>query len=327
VTSWLHVRDESAVGEARRRVRASAIELGFPPDRLEPVTIVASEAATNLLRHARNGRFLCAPQPGGGLGIVAIDDGPGIEHPDRMMQDGVSSIGSMGTGLGAMDRLSDRFELHSRPGEGTIIVAFFGGPAGQALDGFELGALRVAADEEHVCGDNYAWRVQQGIFQALLCDGLGHGPLAAEDADRLVEAFAQSPAASAGDLMNDLCTRTDLHRGAVGMCLAVKPGSEVVDIAGVGNISGLIVSADRQQRVISHEGRIGGRCVSRPEPYPFRPGETLVLHSDGLKTIRDTSSVAALLFRSPLMMAAVLLGQGIKSYDDASILVLRRGSS
>jgi anti-sigma regulatory factor (Ser/Thr protein kinase) len=318
------VQDESAIGEARRLVRSIAADAGFSADRQEVVAIVASEAATNLFRHALNGRLLCVPQPGGGLAVVAIDDGPGMSQPDRMMQDGVSTIGSMGTGLGAMQRLSDRFELHSAPGEGTVLAATFDGPVVEPLDGFELAALRVAAEEETVCGDNFAWRSKHRTTQAMICDGLGHGPMAAEDADRVVEAFLQSTATSAGAMMEELCSSQDLRRGAVAMCLSAKASEATVDIAGVGNITGLILSRDQQRRILSREGSIGGRCVSRSDRYPFIGGETLVLHSDGIKTIRALPAPSALLFRSPLMIAAMLLHQGIKSYDDASILVLRR---
>ncbi len=327
MTCWLQVSEESAVGEARRLARSVAAACNFTAERQELVAIVASEAATNLHRYAENGRLLCAPQPGGGLAVVAIDDGPGMERPDRMMQDGVSSIGSMGTGLGAMDRLSDRFELHSVPGDGTVIAAAFDGPVKEDLLGFELGALRVAADEESVCGDNFAWRTKNGNLQALICDGIGHGPMAAHDADLLTEAFLRSQADKAGELMEGLCARQDIHRGAVAMCLSAKASEEDIEMVGVGNIAGLIVSEGKQRRVLSREGSIGGRCVSRPETYRFERGEALVLHSDGLKTIRSNAAPGALLFRSPLMIAAILMRQGIKSYDDASILVLKRRGS
>jgi anti-sigma regulatory factor (Ser/Thr protein kinase) len=312
------------VGEARRLGRTVAAQCGFPPKRQEVVAIMVSEAATNLHRHAQNGRLLCVPQPGGGLGVVAMDDGPGIGHPDRMRQDGVSTAGSMGTGLGAMERLSDRFELYSKVGEGTVIAAHFDGPVVEDLGDFELGALRVAVEEESVCGDNFAWHFKDGNVQALLCDGLGHGPMAAHDADLLVDAFGRSAAASAGEMMQDLCTQRDVQRGAVAMCLSAKPSDEVLEIAGVGNIAGLIISESTQRRIISHDGSIGGRCVSRSDTYPFKAGEVLVLHSDGVKTIRRIAAPQALLFRSPLMIAAMLLREGIKSHDDASILVLRR---
>jgi anti-sigma regulatory factor (Ser/Thr protein kinase) len=318
------VRDDSAVGEARRLAQIAAAGCGFSPWRQEVVAMVVSDVATNLYRHAENGRLLFPSQPGGGLGVVAIDDGPGIEHPDRMMRDGVSTIGSMGTGLGAMERLADRFELHSKVGEGTVLAATFDGPVGEDLGCFELGALRVAAEEESVCGDNFAWRSRDGVLQALLCDGLGHGPVAARDADLLVHAFAESAATTAGTLMEDLCARQDVERGAVAMCLSAEGSREVIDVAGVGNIAAMIISDEAQRRILTRDGSVGGRCVSRPDTYPFRTGEVLVLHSDGLKTIRKIDAPKALLFRSPLMMAAMLLPEGIKSYDDVSILVVCR---
>ena len=56
---------------------------------------------------------------------MSVDKGPGIEDVSRALADGTSSTRSMGVGLGAIQRLSDAFDLYSIPGSGTVISAEF----------------------------------------------------------------------------------------------------------------------------------------------------------------------------------------------------------
>ena len=56
-----------------------------------------------------------------GLEIEVSDDGPGIGDLERALADGYSTAGGLGQGLGAVRRLSDEFEIASRPGGGTRV--------------------------------------------------------------------------------------------------------------------------------------------------------------------------------------------------------------
>ncbi len=325
MTSWLQITDQSTIGEARRITRAAARDCGFDAASIEKVAIVATEAATNLHRHARNGRFVCTRQPGGDLVILAMDDGPGMENPERMMVDGVSTIGTMGTGLGAMKRLSDHFEIWSRPDEGTILIAGFAGCGGKRPpDAFELAGLRVAAPGYTECGDNFGWQREAGDLKLFLCDGFGHGPVAAEDADLILERFCASGEADVGLLLASLCETEGLHRGAVGMLVGISDDGGDVISAGVGNIAGLILGRDGARRMVSRDGSIGGRCLARPMNYEFPKGSVLVLHSDGIRTFRYHERHQGLIYRSCLMIAATILKDGFRGNDDASVMVLRR---
>jgi len=52
-----------------------------------------------------------------------LDSGPGIPDPERAMEDHYSSSGTLGLGLPGVKRLMDEFELESKPGEGTRVIA------------------------------------------------------------------------------------------------------------------------------------------------------------------------------------------------------------
>ncbi len=56
-----------------------------------------------------------------GLEIIAADNGPGIEDIEKALEDGFSTGGGLGIGLGGVRRLMDEFEIQSNVGEGTRV--------------------------------------------------------------------------------------------------------------------------------------------------------------------------------------------------------------
>ena len=118
------VTEASQVAEVRRHVAALAGKLGFSETDAGKAAIVATEAATNLAKHAVQGevivRSLVAPDRNG-IEILALDKGPGMVNVAQSLRDGYSTAGSPGTGMGAMSRLARSFDLHSAPeGHGSI---------------------------------------------------------------------------------------------------------------------------------------------------------------------------------------------------------------
>ena len=133
-----HVGESSAIAAVRRAGSRSGARLRHSTKRVAGrVALVVTEAATNILKHAGSGDILLRGLAAGdarGVEVMAIDKGPGIANIAQAMRDGISTAGSSGIGLGAMQRLSDEFDLHadathgsalrmavwaSRPGAGT----------------------------------------------------------------------------------------------------------------------------------------------------------------------------------------------------------------
>ena len=97
----LEVSDESTVGRARRIAVELAREMTFGEVELGRVGIVVTEAATNLVKHAGGGELLLRglEQDGlRGVGLLALDRGPGVASLGEAMRDGFSSGGTPGTG-------------------------------------------------------------------------------------------------------------------------------------------------------------------------------------------------------------------------------------
>src|SRR4029079_434495 len=108
---------------------------------------------------------------------VTIDAGPGVRDVTAALRDGHSTAGTLGIGLGAIQRLADFADLYSRPGHGTSLVARLcaSSPVSQPR---WAGLIRPITGETE-CGDDYGAVEADGAVTAVLCDGLGHGPLAA----------------------------------------------------------------------------------------------------------------------------------------------------
>jgi len=124
----VRVEEMSGVAEARRAAVALARRAGLDEEQSGRVALVATEAATNMLRHADGGEFLAAASPGGGgaaLELLALDKGPGIPDVGRAMRDGYSTWGGAGTGLGAIARLASEYQIYTAEGKGAALLARF----------------------------------------------------------------------------------------------------------------------------------------------------------------------------------------------------------
>jgi len=106
-------------------VRAWMVDQGFSlVDQTKMVT-AASELARNAVDHAGGGTVrMEALVDGGrsGIRLVFEDHGPGIPDMALAMQDGFSTVGGLGLGLGGAKRLVNEFAIHSQPGEGTRVA-------------------------------------------------------------------------------------------------------------------------------------------------------------------------------------------------------------
>jgi serine/threonine-protein kinase RsbT len=124
-TEIFPLRVESDVVQARQVVRKWAIELHFGlVDQTKMVT-AASELARNTIIHGQGGVMRMEALKEGsrnGLRLHFEDQGPGIPDVARALQDGYTTGSGLGLGLGGSKRLSNEFDIISKPGEGTKIT-------------------------------------------------------------------------------------------------------------------------------------------------------------------------------------------------------------
>ena len=326
------VEEASQVGEARRAATAMAEVLGFDEHARSDIAVVASELATNLARYAKRGAVLLQViESGGGTGrgieLVAVDGGPGMADPAQCLTDGFSTGGTQGAGLGAVRRLASEFALDSHIGRGTVVVARLWRDRGArpaSPDGYECGAVAIAAPGETACGD--AWAVQRqedGRVVAVVADGLGHGDLAAAASRLAIETLrAHGGSAEPTELLQRMHDALRATRGAAVAVIALD--GTTARFAGVGNIAGAVVAGGEQRHMVSHNGIVGHQVHKLQEfTYACPPGAMVILASDGLRTQWRLEAYPGLALRDPTVAAATLWRDYTRTRDDATVLVLR----
>jgi serine/threonine-protein kinase RsbT len=125
VDETLPVRSSHDIVVVRQVVRSWAVELGFNLIEQTKVVTAASELARNTIDHGGGGIVrLQSLRDGGriGLRLTFEDKGPGIPDLNLALKDGYTTGGGLGLGLSGAKRLSNEFNIESRPGEGTRVT-------------------------------------------------------------------------------------------------------------------------------------------------------------------------------------------------------------
>ena len=328
-TVVIRVVDRAQSAEARRAAAAMARDLGFDDTGAGRVALVATEAASNLVKHGGGGEILLQPVPGNdrrGIELLALDKGPGIANVADSMRDGVSSSGTPGTGLGAIARMADVHDLYSHPDHGTAVLArFWSDPAGTArARRTAVGGLSVARAGERVCGDDWTLVRRADGLSIMVADGLGHGPDAAEAARAATRVFrerALDGPAAALQMTHDALRST---RGAAAAIADIDDERGVVTYGGVGNIAGSVLAGGTRRNMISHNGTLGHLVRTVGEfTYPWPDDALMVLHSDGLVTHWTLEAYPGLAGRDASLVAAVLYRDFARGRDDVTVVVAK----
>ncbi|MFD5829769.1 ATP-binding protein [Lentzea sp. NPDC060358] len=327
--AWLPVEETAQVGRIRRTATALAERLGFGATRTAEIGLAVTEIGTNLHKHARQGVVLIRSVRGeddAAVEIVAVDRGPGIRDVALAWQDGQSTTGTLGVGLGAVRRLASSCSMTSRPGSGTALVARFGPKPDWAPEWGEdsaAGITRPITGEE-VCGDAYAFCRSADRLVLMMCDGSGHGPLAAAASDAAVRLFRELAPMPADQLVTRLHQALRGTRGGAVAVADIDLAARTVRYCGLGNIAGAVLADGRKQGMISVPGVAGHQARTiRAYDYALPDRAVVVLHSDGLTERWGVDFGGDLVLDQPVLIATTLLREAGVRNDDASVLVAR----
>ena len=120
----MQIRASDDIVLVRQAVRKKSIALGFGLVDQTKVVTASSELARNTLDYGGGGTVLLELVENGtrtGLKLTFEDQGPGIPDIDQALTDGYTTGNGMGLGLSGAKRLSNEFEIWSKPGEGTRV--------------------------------------------------------------------------------------------------------------------------------------------------------------------------------------------------------------
>ena len=186
---------------------------------------------------------------------------------------------------------------------------------------------------ENVCGDRVIAVDVNGtgaLFGVL--DGLGHGAEAADAANRGVDVL-QTARAEPLDALVQRCHRgLSGTRGAAMTLARIDFRSDKLSWIGIGNVAADLVAKHPAGVEVRSSARLIGGIVGyrmpdvlAPQEVPIRPGDLLVIASDGI--VED--HLDGIDFAAPaLVIADQILQDHAKDNDDALVLAARhRGAS
>jgi hypothetical protein len=261
------------------------------------------------------------------MDVYAIDRGKGIPDIDRACEDGFSTAGTAGQGLGAISRLAAEFHIYSTPDVGSVLFARIPRESREILSesaDLKMGVLSVPVLGETACGDAWSTYHEPGRSIYMVADGLGHGPMAAEAANEAVRIFHEIPNRPPEFILREIHGALAKTRGAAVSVAEVLYRDGSLNYAGAGNISTVVHWGGKTRNVVSMNGTVGHSVAKFQQfSYPWERDSMLIMHSDGVATRWNLEQYSGLASRHPALIAAVLYRDFTRGRDDATILVTR----
>jgi anti-sigma regulatory factor (Ser/Thr protein kinase) len=327
----LIVHERSYVAGAKKEIHRLAVQAGFGQKKIDEIDILVSELTSNLVRHATEGEILVgivSDWRGTSLELIGIDSGPGISDPERMMQDGVSTKGTLGHGLGAIRRLSDHFEIYSLRDWGTVLLsriyrdkeADTGGP--QLL--LKMRSLIVAKPGELVSGDgSYGCTADDGMFRLLAADGLGHGAEANRAVREAVEAFREFRSDSPMEILRHLHGVIRKTRGMVAAAVVIDPARKIWKFCGIGNISTRFTGLHMSRSYLSFNGIVGHNIPGSlyDQEVSQQDYQQITLCSDGIRSRWQQMRLPEIGRQDLIVQAGAIYKDFARRNDDMSIII------
>jgi anti-sigma regulatory factor (Ser/Thr protein kinase) len=322
--------DLTQTGNARRQAISLAIAADFDELRQGQLGIIVTEAARNIAAHAGQGEIILTPWNHGdlaGIDVLALDQGKGIEDVSAALQDGYSTAGTPGNGLGAMSRLAGTFQIYSSPGSGTAVFARVLRTAQDVeseAQSYGMSSISLPITGESICGDAWSVEYRPGRSLYIVADGLGHGPIAAEAAQEAVRVFHQAANQTPEQILGEIHSALSKTRGAAVSIAEILHEKTVLNYAGAGNIVAAICFNGKTRSMVSMNGTLGHSVGKFQQfSYPWEKTSALIMHSDGLGTRWNVEQYPGLASRHPSLLAGVLYRDFCRKRDDATILVSR----
>ena len=332
VSTVVGVNDRSQVAEARRRAIDCAEAQRMSESSVARAALVTTELATNLLKHANGGTLLFGSDEDSphSLIILALDKGEGIANVPTALQDGYSTAGSPGTGLGAISRSSTVFDVYTLSEKGTVIFCRIdsetdaAAPADTNPPRITVAGICVPKPGEQQSGDGWIAQCGRDLVTITIADGLGHGDAAAIASRAVLNVIKEHPEREIDVMLHDAHAAVRATRGAAVGVARIRPAEGRLDFAGTGNIAATITAQESTRKTVSLPGIVGHEMRKvQIFTYPWSASAVLVMHSDGLGTSWNLDSYPGLTQQSAAIIAAVIFRDFCRGTDDATVVVAK----
>jgi anti-sigma regulatory factor (Ser/Thr protein kinase) len=330
-------KGDSGVVLLRSKLRAVSRRMGFNDLKREHMELVCNEMVTNQNKFAQGNGLVQiweTTHPRQALDLFAFDYGKGILNIKTAVEDGFTTAGTMGKGLGAIRRLSSESEIYSLPIEnvgdcpwhGTAVWSRFYKDNHHDTLPHQIGGYTRAYQDSAFNGDLFQVRCNPNKTRWLHMDGLGHGREAAEVVEGI--GYFLDEETPVDGLMQRLSKRLEGTRGAVGMVCEIDATTQTFRICGVGDMIAYLI-ANGDKKAISFSPGVLGHAHRTPETttLSFPPQALLITASDGLRR-SITLHTFPDLWRLHPQMIALVLGQVMGRHnDDRSVFTIRLNPS
>ncbi|TJY42855.1 anti-sigma regulatory factor [Cohnella pontilimi] len=119
--------ERADIPKARDMAKQCLLDIGVPSTAVMSHLLVISEAITNILKHAREGRMLVV-ETESGIHVLVEDKGPGFPLkllPKTTLLAGYSTKKSLGQGFTLMMKMTEQVLLSTIPDEGSTLILVF----------------------------------------------------------------------------------------------------------------------------------------------------------------------------------------------------------
>ncbi len=316
---------------ARAKGERLARGIGMEKTQVAEVAIAISELASNLVKHrATEGKITIRKidsERKKGIEVVSSDKGPGIADIDQAMTDSYSTVGSLGIGLPAVNRLMDEFQIRSNTAEGTLVtsrkwvkpeIPYTPVPE------LDLSVFSRPLPGQRYNGDAYfAKRYEDKVMFAVI-DGLGHGQGAQEASQAAVdclENYYRRPFTEIFRLCHQRLKRT---RGAAMSLCRINLKDRVMTHSGIGNVNTRVYSSEKSPAPFCINGTLGVALRTvKVDDYPLPEDSVIIMFSDGISSRFRPDNIHGFWGLKPQMLGKRIIDNHAKDNDDATVLVGR----
>jgi len=245
------------------------------------------------------------------------------------MEDGYSTKGSLGIGLGAVKRLMSDFELNSKNGVkkklfGTKIVTrkYISQKREIYKDDMirtHFGIFTRSKFGEEYNGDGYYLKYFDKKTLAVVIDGLGHGKSASEATVKTHQYLEENYDKPLKVIITDLHERLKRTRGVAISLAIIDDAKCTLEYLAIGNVLTKKYNQRDSKTFVNYNGTLGHALRSfKVIEYPWPKGSVLIITSDGISSKYEPQNIYG---RNPIIIANSILKNYGKVHDDATVLV------
>ena len=317
------------IKEVKIKSRVIVEQIGFEKKDIEKILITISELTSNLIKYAKGGSLILTPldiENKKGIQIESVDNGSGINDIELAMVDGFSTSGSLGYGLGTVNRLMDEFKIYKRKNKGIHIVVklWIQNRVKKGITSLDFGGASRPYPGYQLNGDKFIIKRWQENVLVGIIDGLGHGPLAHKasiEAFKYINKYFNQPIHQIFRGVNNACKDT---RGIVMALVLFDLMHKKISFMGIGNIKARIFNSNIQQSFISRRGIIGRKYQKlKLIENNWDPGFVMILYSDGIISRWNWTDYSYIANKSAKIIAYQMLEDLARDNDDATIVVIK----